>query len=258
GPACYALRNSRRGAHQGWRLSLDIVILIALILLNGAFAMAEIALVTARRNRLERLAEEGDRGSRAAIRLGEDPTQFLSTVQIGITAIGVLNGIVGESALAEPLALRLNALGLDAEWSGTAATTLVVAVITYFTIVVGELVPKRIAQFNAEGIARVMARPIGLLATFTRPFVWLLSRSTDAILKLLGKGELSSANLTEEDIHALIAQGTESGVIERAEQEMLRNVFRLDDRQIGSLMTPRNEIVYLDVDKPLASSLDVL
>src|SRR5690606_13726957 len=137
--------------------------------------MAHIALVTARRNRLERLAEDGDRSAAVAMRLGDDPTQFLSTVQIGITAIGVLNGIVGEGALAGPLAESLNASGLDPEWSRRAATVLVVAGITYFTIVVGELVPKRIAQFNAEGIARVMARPIALLALLARPFVYLLS-----------------------------------------------------------------------------------
>jgi putative hemolysin len=220
--------------------------------------MSEIALVTARKNRLKRLAEDGDKSAGIAIRLGEEPTQFLSTVQIGITAIGILNGIIGEAALAGPLAEILHDLGLEEKTSAMGATGIVVVGITYFTIVVGELVPKRIAQFNAEGIARLMARPISALATLSRPFVYLLSVSTDGILRVLGKKELSSANLTEEDIHAVLAEGSRTGLIEKQEHEMVRNVFRLDDRQIASLMTPRSEIVSLDIEQPLEESLENL
>jgi len=237
---------------------LDIFILTGLILLNGVFAMSEIALVTARRNRLMRLAEDGDTSSAVALRLGEDPTRFLSTIQIGITAIGILNGIVGEAALAGPFSSWLQNLGLNQQISSTSATILVVVVITYFSIVVGELVPKRIAQFNAEGIARLIARPISALATLSRPFVYLLSKSTDGLLRVLGKKELSSANLTEEDIHAMLAEGSEAGVIEKHEHTMVRNVFRLDERQIASLMTPRSEIVYLDINQTLEENLDRL
>lgn len=237
---------------------MEIVLLIGLILLNGIFAMSEIALMTARKNRLQRLAEDGDSAAGIAMHLGEEPTEFLSTVQIGITAIGILNGIVGEAALAGPLAQWLHSIGLEEKASSIGATTIVVVGVTYFSIVIGELVPKRIAQFNAEGIARFMARPIALLAKLSRPFVFLLSVSTDGILKLLGKEELSSANLTEEDIHAMLAEGSNTGVIEKQEHEMVRNVFRLDDRQIASLMTPRSEFVYLDIDQPLESSLDYL
>ena len=147
-----------------------MTILIVLILLNGVFAMSEIALVTARKNRLQRLAEDGDAGAAIAIHLGEEPTRFLSTVQIGITAIGILNGIVGEAALAGPLAKMLHDFGLEEKASAMGATTIVVVGITYFSIVFGELVPKRIAQFNAEGIARFMARPILTLAKLSRPF----------------------------------------------------------------------------------------
>ncbi|MBF0169597.1 MAG: HlyC/CorC family transporter [Nitrospinae bacterium] len=234
---------------------MDIVLLIALILLNGLFAMSELALVTARKSRLQRLADEGDRAAAVAIRLGEDPTQFLSTVQIGITAIGILNGIVGEAVLAAPLAGLLGRMGMEEGSSFLVATTLVVVGVTYVSIVVGELVPKRIAQFNAEGIARRMARPIALLARLSRPFVLLLSLSTNAILRLMGKKELGAANLTEEDIHAMLVEGSQSGVIEKHEHEMVRNVFRLDDRQIASLMTPRSEIVCLDIDRPLEEGL---
>ena len=241
-----------------WSNDLNILILIILILLNGVFAMSEIALVTARKNRLQRMAEEGDAAATIAMRLGEEPTQFLSTVQIGITAIGILNGIAGESVLAGPLSLWLQSLGLEEKASSTGATTIVVVGITYFSIVFGELVPKRIAQFNAEGIARFMARPILALAKLSRPFVYLLSASTDAILRLMGKKELSSANLTEEDIHAMLAEGSSAGLIEKQEHEMVRNVFRLDDRQIASLMTPRSEFIYLDIEQPIESSLDYL
>ena len=234
---------------------MDIALLAFLIVINGVFAMSEIALVTARKSRLQRLAEDGDKSAVVAMRLGEDPTQFLSTVQIGITAIGIMNGIVGEAALAGPLAGVLNQLGLDGKTSSITATTLVVVVITYFSIVVGELVPKRIGQFHAEGVATFMARPIMVLAAMSRPFVFLLSVSTDGLLRLLGKKELDSANLTEEDIHSMLAEGSQAGLLEKQEHEIMRNVFRLDDRQIASLMTPRNEIIYLDIDKPLESSL---
>jgi putative hemolysin len=237
---------------------LDIAILIALILLNGVFAMSELALVTARKSRLQRLAEDGDRSAAIAIRLGEEPTQFLSTVQIGITAIGILNGIVGEAAFAGPLAELFQGLGVEQKSSSVGATAIVVVSITYFSIVIGELVPKRIAQFNAEGIARLTARPIAVLARLSRPFVYLLSISTDGLLQLMGKKELSSANLTEEDIHAMLVEGSQTGVIEKQEHEMVRNVFRFDDRQIASLMTPRSEIIYLDIEQPLGESLITL
>ncbi len=237
---------------------MELALLVALIVLNGLFAMSEIALIAARKSRLQRLAEDGDHSAVVAIRLGEEPTQFLSTIQIGITAIGILNGIVGEAALAGPLAGLLHGWGIDEKTSAIGATTIVVVSITYFSIVVGELVPKRIAQFNAEGIARLMARPIALLAQLSRPFVALLTVSTDGLLRLLGKKELSSANLTEEDIHAILVEGSQAGVIEKQEHDMVRNVFRLDDRQIASLMTPRSEIVWLDMEAPLEEGLDKL
>lgn len=237
---------------------MELAILVALIVLNGIFAMSEIALITARKSRLQKLAEDGDHSAAVAIHLGEEPTQFLSTIQIGITAIGILNGIVGEAALAGPLAGLLYGWGVDERISAIGATSLVVVTVTYFSIVVGELVPKRIAQFNAEGIARLMARPIAFLAQLSRPFVALLTVSTDGLLRLLGKKELSSANLTEEDIHAILVEGSQAGVIEKHEHDMVRNVFRLDDRQIASLMTPRSDIIWLDMDAPLEEGLDKL
>ena len=234
---------------------MEIAILFALILLNGLFAMSEITLVTARKARLQKLIDEGDSGAAAAVKLGEDPTRFLSTIQIGITSIGVLNGIVGEAALAGPLAAWLETLGVPMPFGSYAATGLVVVLITYFSIVVGELVPKRIGQSYPETFARLVARPINFLALATKPFVLLLSGSTRTLLRLLGVKETSGSPVTEEEIHAMLVEGTTAGVIESHEHTMVRNVFRLDDRQIGSLMVPRGDVVCLDIDAPFEEDL---
>ena len=234
---------------------MEIAILFALIFLNGLFAMSEIALVTARKVRLQKLIDEGDSGAAAAVKLGEDPTRFLSTIQIGITSIGVLNGIVGEAALAAPLASWLERLGVPLPYGGYAATGLVVVLITYFSIVVGELVPKRIGQSYPETFARLVARPINFLALATKPFVLLLSTSTRTLLRLLGVKETSGSPVTEEEIHAMLVEGTTAGVIESHEHTMVRNVFRLDDRQIGSLMVPLVFVLCLDIDAPFEDNL---
>jgi putative hemolysin len=229
---------------------MDVAILLALILLNGAFAMSEIALVAARKGRLQPLAEQGDAGALAALRLHEEPTQFLSTIQIGITSIGILNGIVGEAALAPLLAEWLHARGLEGRFVEYASTAAVVVLITYFSIVLGELVPKRLAQLDPEAVARRAARPMELLARITRPFVALLAGSTRLVLRALGIKDAQARPVTEEEIHALLVEGSESGAIEEEEHDIVRNVFRLDDRQIGSFMVPRREVVSLDVSLP--------
>ncbi|SOZ63456.1 putative transporter; putative exported protein; putative inner membrane protein; DUF21, 2 CBS (cystathionine-beta-synthase) domains and transport associated domain CorC [Cupriavidus taiwanensis] len=234
---------------------MEIAILLALILLNGLFAMSEIALVTARKARLQRQIENGDRGAIAAAKLGEDPTRFLSTVQIGITSIGVLNGVVGESTLAQPLGLWLQGFGISETTAGYVATAIVVAGLTYFSIVLGELVPKRLGQMAPEAIARLVARPIGWLAVASTPFVKLLSSSTRLVLRLLGTQVDRGPGVTEEEIHALLVEGSEAGVIEQHEHTMVRNVFRLDDRQLASLMVPRGDVVYLDVEASMDENL---
>lgn len=235
---------------------MDILLLFGLILLNGLFAMTEIALVTAKRNRLQRLADAGDKSAAVAIALGEDPTRFMSTVQIGITAIGVFNGIVGEAAFADPLAQYLASLGIDADISSRVATAFVVMIITYLTIVLGELVPKRIGQNSAERIARYVARPIAALATLSRPFVILLTVSTNTVLRLFGTRRSSDADLTEEDIHAMLDEGSESGIIEKQEHDMVRKVFRLEDRLVTTLMTPRSDIDFLDAADSIEHNID--
>ena len=224
---------------------MEVAILFTLILLNGAFAMSEIALVAARKGRMQKFIDDGDRGAMVALELGKEPTRFLSTVQIGITSISIMNGIVGEAVLAHPLDLWLRSLGADPTWSEYGATGLVVVTITYFSIVLGELVPKRIGQQNPELVARLVSRPIRLLSIATRPFVRLLAGSTDLILTALGAKNRSAPGVTEEEIHAMLSEGSDSGVIEQHEHTMVRNVFRLDDRQLGSLMVPRADIVVL-------------
>lgn len=237
---------------------MEILILVALILLNGLFAMSEIALVTARKARLQKLIDEGDNAAAAALKLGENPTRFLSTIQIGITSIGVMSGIVGESALADPLAVWLAGIGMEAATASILSTALVVVVITYLSIVIGELVPKRIGQTYPETLARFAARPIHLLAVATKPFVMLLAGSTQLLLRIFGVREQATVAVTEEEIHAMLAEGTSAGVIETQEHAMLRNVFRLDDRQIGSLMVPRSDVIVIDVNLPFQDNLDLI
>jgi len=234
---------------------MEIVLLIALIILNGLFVLSEFALVTARRARLSCLAEEGDGAAAMAMKLGDNPTRFLSTAQIGMTSIGILNGIVGEAALAKPLAVWLQAWGAHQRTSEIGATVLVVVAITYVSIVVGELVPRRLGQIHSESIARVVARPMDMLSSISRPFVFLLSKSTAIILGFLGQRDAQRPSVTEEEIHAMLTEGSAAGVIEKDEHEMVRNVFRLDDRQISSLMVPRSDIVWLDVNQPVEESL---
>lgn len=239
---------------------MDVALLVFLILLNGAFAMAEMGLTAARKARLQVLAETGDKGAVAAMDLHDDPTRWLSTVQIGITSIGLLNGIVGEAALAGPLAHWMTErFALSTEVASVLSTAGVVIVITYFTIIFGELVPKRVGQIYPEAVARLAARPMNLVSMATKPFVLLLSRSTQGVLKLLGIDNKSlGASVTEEEIAAQLEEGVDAGVIEAHEHQMVRNVFRLDERQIGSMMIPRAEIAWLDAAEPVEQALAVI
>jgi putative hemolysin len=234
---------------------MDVAILLALIALNALFAMAEVALLTAKRSKLQRMVDAGDRQAAAALELGEDPNRFLSTVQIGITTIGILNGVVAESALSAPVAIWLEGLGVASETSGWLASTLIVVIITYLSIVFGELVPKRIGQTNPEPIARIVAKPMLRLALVARPLVRLLSGSTQLLLRAVGIRHAGAPVVTEEEIHALLEEGSDAGVIEENERQMVRNVFRLDDRQITSLMVPRGDIISLDLEEPLNENL---
>jgi putative hemolysin len=236
---------------------MDVALLVFLIVLNGVFAMSEMALTASRKARLQVMVEGGEPGSKAAMDLHEHPTKWLSTVQIGITSIGVLNGIVGEAAFAEPFSRWLQSvLPITPKVAALSATALVVATITYLTIIFGELVPKRLGQMYPESVARLVARPMNLLSTATRPFVWLLGASTETVLRLLGIRGGPSRSVTEEEIAASLEEGVDAGVIEEQEHQMVRNVFRLDDRQIGSMMIPRADIVWLDASAPIDQMLE--
>ena len=235
---------------------MEIALLLALILLNGLFAMSEIALVTARKARLQKMIDEdNDTAARAALALGEQPTRFMSTIQIGITSIGILNGIVGESALARPLSSWLQAQGVAPDSAGWMATTVAVVIITFVSIVLGELAPKRVGQMKPEAIARLVARPMNWLAIATTPFVRLLSWSTELTVRVFGVRHALGPSVTEEEIHAMLSEGSDAGVIEEQEHAMVRNVFRLDDRQIASLMVPRSDVVTLDVEESLEENM---
>jgi len=238
---------------------MDLTLLVFLILLNGVFAMSEMALTASRKARLQVMVEAREPGAQAAMDLHENPTKFLSTVQIGITSIGVLNGIVGENAFADPFAQWLvQTFGLHHGTAGIGATALVVVSITVLTIIFGELVPKRLGQMYPESVARLVSRPMNFLSLAARPLVVLLSLCTNGVLRLMGIQGGPSRAVTEEEIAASLEEGLDAGVIEAQEHQMVRNVFRLDDRQIGSMMIPRAEIVWLDESAGMDAVLQAL
>ena len=235
---------------------MDVALLIFLILLNALFAMSELAITSSRKARLQVMVEAGDSGAQAAMDLHDNPTKFLSVVQVGITSIGILNGIVGDAAFSAPFAHWLQeTFPIKPRAADISATAMVVVSITFLTIIFGELVPKRIGLMYPEAIARLVARPMEWLAVITRPFVKLLSWCTEGTMRLLGIRGGPDRSVTEEEIAASLEEGLDAGVIEAQEHQMVRNVFRLDDRQVGSMMIPRTEIVWLDV---AASATDVL
>lgn len=235
---------------------MEIIFLFFLILLNGALAMSEIAVVTSKKAKLSALQARGNRAAARALNLADDPTQFLSTVQVGITSIGILSGIFGESILAEPFSQWLQDLGLSRENSTFFATGLVVVVVTYLSIVIGELVPKRIGQMNAEAIACIVAKPMYWLSKLARPIVYVLSLSTSLCIKVLGLSSSQNQTVTEEEIQALLQEGSASGIIENQEHQMLKKVLQLNDRPIKSIMVPRSDVVFLDINLSLEKNLE--
>ena len=229
--------------------ALNLAIVLFLIILNGILAMSELAIVSARPNRLKQMADNGNKGARAAIQLGEDPSKFLSTVQIGITLIGIINGAFGGATLSEPVGNLLAKIPGMESWSNRVAGIAVVLLITYLSLIIGELVPKQLALQRAESAASLVAPAMRTLATVTAPVVWFLSISNEFVLKLLRANEPDEPGVTEEEVKVLLMQATEAGVFERAEQEMVAGVFGLGDRTAGELMTPRHAIVFLDLDE---------
>lgn len=226
---------------------LDLILILALIALNGLLSMSELAIVSAREARLKAMAKAGSRGARWALDLAAEPGRFLSTVQIGITLIGILAGAYSGASLGKPVGQRLAFLGLDPEMAQTVGFATVIVVTTFASLVVGELVPKQFALRNPEGIAAIVARPMGWLSKLTAPFVWLLDQTSAAIFRLVGLNRENKNVVTAEELHLVVAEAQTAGVLEESERAIISGIVRLADRPVREVMTPRTEIDWIDI-----------
>ncbi|WP_027158153.1 hemolysin family protein [Methylobacter luteus] len=226
---------------------MDIGLILILILINGLFAMSEMAIVSSRKARLQKLASERKSGANAALKLREEPSHFLSTIQVGITSVGILTGALGEDALSAPIYEQLVKIPALAPHAKGIALTLTVALITYFSVVIGELFPKRLALLHSESIAVVIARPMSGLARIASPLVWLLSSSGNLLLRIIGAHRPRQESVTNEEIKLLMEMGSEAGVFHASEERLVANVLKLDELRVGAIMTPRQEIVAVDL-----------
>ncbi|WP_213980158.1 hemolysin family protein [Sphingomonas sp. dw_22] len=226
---------------------IDVAIILVLVAVNGVFSMSELAIVSARTARLEALARNGNKGAATAILLAADPGKFLSTVQIGITLIGIVAGAYSGASLGEPVGQRIQWLGLDAETAHTVGIALVIALTTYASLIVGELVPKQFALRSPEPIAAAMAVPMLWLSRITAPIVWLLDRSSALVFQIVGLNRESENRVTAEELHLIVAEASKSGVIEEHERSIISGVVRLADRPVREVMTPRTDVDWIDV-----------
>ncbi|WNO55116.1 hemolysin family protein [Stakelama saccharophila] len=236
----------------------DVVIILALIALNGVFAMSELAIVSARRARMEALARTGRRGAETAMKLAADPGKFLSTVQIGITLIGILAGAYSGASLGMPTAERLEGLGLAADTAETLGFVIVIGLTTYVSLIIGELVPKQVALRSPEPIAALVAVPMLWLARLTAPIVWLLDSTSTLLFRIFGMRRGSEDRVTAEELQLIVAEATRSGVIEEHERSIISGVVRLADRPVREVMTPRTDVDWIDVDLEEADIRQVL
>ncbi|MGI8704983.1 MAG: hemolysin family protein [Sphingomicrobium sp.] len=225
----------------------DVVIILALIALNGVLAMSELAVVSSREARLKAMARSGSSGAQCALDLSADPGRFLSTVQIGITLIGILAGAYSGSSLGAPAAQRLALLGIDPATAQTLGFTLVIVVVTYLTLVIGEIVPKQLALRSPESVAAIVSRPMRWLSRIAAPFVWLLDRTSALIFRMLGLKRESDSAVTAEELHLVVAEAQTAGVIEESERAIISGVVRLADRPVREVMTPRTEVDWIDI-----------
>lgn len=231
-------------------MTVEILVILLLVLANGVFAMSEIAVVSSRRTRLQHLAEQGNAGARRALELAQAPDRFFATVQVGITLVGILTGAFGGATLAAELAVTLRRADVLAPYADALALGIVVLAITYLSLIVGELVPKRIGMQHPERIATRVAGPMGVLARLASPAVWVLSASTSLVLRVMRLPRPQEPPVTEAEIRVLLEQGAEAGVFEESEREMVTRVFRLGDQRVASVMTPRHRVVWLDAAGP--------
>lgn len=230
---------------------VEILIILILVLINGIFAMSEMAIITSRRIKLQKIRDKGNKNADIAIELADSPNQFLSTIQIGITLIGILAGAFGGATVAQTISNSISGIEILEQYSEILGVFIVVLIITYLSLVIGELVPKKIALNNPESIAVKIARPMKYISIITQPLVFFLSLSIDVVLRILRIQESSDKSLAEEEIKLLIEEGTQSGEFEKSEEDILKRVFRLDDRRVSSIMTPKTEIVWLDIEEPI-------
>jgi len=234
---------------------MDILIILALILVNGLFAMSEIAVVSSKRIRLQKLADHGSRGAKAAIELSDSPSRFLSTIQVGITLIGIFNGAFGEASLVAQLIPKLEQLPLIAEFTREVALFIVVVGITFSSLILGELLPKRIAMQYPETVASLIAAPMQWLSKIMGPFVKILTITTEALLRLMGLHHAKNNAVTEEEITGMLKEGTEAGLFEKTEHDIVSRALRLDDQRVVALMTPRMDIDFINIEEPLEHNL---
>lgn len=229
-------------------IRMEIIIILALILLNGVLSMSEIALVSARKTRLETDAKRGSKSAQTALKLANEPDRFLSTVQIGITLIGILTGLYSGDAFAADFAVVIAEIPVFEPYALAIAKTIIVLVVTYLTLVLGELVPKRWGMSRAESVSKVIAKPMNILSRITGPIVWLLSKSTSLVVRLLGLKEDEDSKVTEEEIKAIVKEGFDVGEVQEVEHDIVERVFNLGDRNVGSIMTHRSDLVWLDIN----------
>lgn len=230
---------------------MEIIIILLLILLNGIFSMSEIALISSRKSRLESEIKKGSSSAKTALELANSPNKFLSTVQIGITLIGILTGIYSGETITTDLQAFLERFTSLAPYAKTLAVTIIVVLVTFFTLILGELVPKRIGLTYPESIAKLVALPMRFISIITAPFIWLLTNSTEFLLKIFNIKPNEDGRITEEEIKAIIKEGTEGGEVQEIEQDIVERVFHIGDRKINSLMTHRKSVVYLSLEDSL-------
>ena len=239
-------------------MSTEIIIILFLIVANGVFAMSEIAIVSARRIRLQKLADKGSLGAKTALQLAAEPNKLLAVVQFGITLISMITGVFGGNAIAEKLKPSIAQIPSLEPYAATVSLSIVVVIITFLSLIIGELVPKRIGMANPEAIAVKLAPLMLIVSKIGSPFVWILSKTTELILRILGLNKVREQAVTEEEIKALIEEGTQGGHFELTEQKMVEQVFRMADKRVDELMQPRMEVVYLDVNNTWAENVAVI
>lgn len=237
---------------------VSIIILIILIIANGIFAMTEIAIVTSKKNRLEKRREEGDLRAEYALKLAEDPNQLLSTIQIGITLIGVITGAFGGATIAGQLAVYVEKINVLSTFSYELSFVIVVGISTYLSLIIGELVPKRIGMGNPEKVACLIAKPMFYFSKIGKPLIWFLSKSTELVLKLLRIKPANEPDVTEEEINQLIKQGVYSGVVQAIEQDLVEQIFYLGDKRLGDILTPRTQLVWIDLEDSYTDSIRIM